>query len=398
MRPLDSAAFDSAHLRADLALIAGPFVGYLRERHCAIRTIASYRSILVRVAHSLHRAGRRLSTLGRDDVPGVVRSLHLRCLPPAQAVLHGWLKFRGRYQRPRPRTRWQSWIDDYVRFMERDRGLSPSAQSHYGRIAERYLAWQFRRGAVDWRRVRPQDIWQYAGQIRGPQRKPKGVSSELTALRQFLRFVHLRGACTPALAQAVPAVNERPRSLGRTTLSAAHRRRFLAAFDQKSAAGRRDYTMARCMTDLGLRCIEVVRLCLGDIDWERKSILVPPAKNGRGRKLPLPPQVATALRLYVRARPPTPSDRLFVGQRILRGRPLSPGAVRGAMERAYRRGGFPWHGTHLLRRGFATRLFARGANLKEIADLLGHRLVTTTERYAQVDRDGLDALVRPWPL
>lgn len=282
--------------------------------------------------------------------------------------------------------------------METDRGLSPSAQSHYSRTADRYLAWQFRRGPVDWRRVHPQDIWRYVRQIRRPERKAQGVSSEFSALRQFLRFVHLRGGCTPALAQAVPAVTERPRSLCRAALTEEHRHRLLASFDRKCAEGRRDYTMALCMTDLGLRGIEVVRLCLGDIDWERKSMMVPPAKNGRGRQLPLPPHVATALRIYVRARPATDSERLFVGHRTLIGRPLSLCAIRAALEQAYRRCGFPWHGIHRLRRGFATRLFERGANLKEIADLLGHRLVTTTERYAQVDRDGLDALARPWPL
>jgi hypothetical protein len=100
---------------------------------------------------------------------------------------------------------------------------------------------------------------------------------------------------------------------------------------------------------------------------------------------------------YLRARPATNSEHLFVGHTTLVGRPLSGVAVSAAMERAYRRCGFPWGGTHRLRRCFATRLYARGANRKEIADLLGHRLVTTTERYAQVDVNGLAALVRPWP-
>lgn len=298
----------------------------------------------------------------------------------------------------RPRPRWQSWIDDYVRFMETDRGLSASAQSHYGHFAERYLAWQFRRRSVDWRRVRPQDIWRYVRRLRWPGRKAQGLNSELSALRQFLRFVHLRGGSTVALAEAVPAVCGGPRSLVRPALSAEHRRQILASFERHSPEGARDYAMARCMTDLGLRCVEVARLGLHDLDWPRQVLSVPPAKNGRGRLLPMPPQVATALRRYVAVRPPTDRPYLFVGQRHAPGRPLSPRAIRAAMEKAYRRCGFSWSGTHRLRRGFATRLYAGGANLKEIADLLGHRFVTTTERYAQVDPDGLVALRRPWPL
>jgi integrase len=181
-------------------------------------------------------------------------------------------------------------------------------------------------------------------------------------------------------------------------LSAEHRQRLLGCFDRRSFEGVRDEAMARCMTDLGLRGIEVARLGLHDLDWPRRLLSVPPAKNGRGRLLPMPPQVATALRRYLKVRPPTDSPHLFVDRCHAPGHPLSPATIRAAMDKAYRRCGLPGHGTHRLRRGFATRLYARGANLKEIADLLGHRFVTTTERYAQVDPDGLVTLLRPWPL
>lgn len=38
------------------------------------------------------------------------------------------------------------------------------------------------------------------------------------------------------------------------------------AFDRRSATGRRDYAMTRCVVDLGLRSIEVSRLQLEDVD------------------------------------------------------------------------------------------------------------------------------------
>jgi integrase len=66
------------------------------------------------------------------------------------------------------------------------------------------------------------------------------------------------------------------------------------------------------------------------------------------------------------------------------------------MDRAYRRCGFVgWFGTHRLRHSFATRLYARGATTKEIADLLGHRLVATTDHYIQTK--DLQPLAQPWP-
>jgi site-specific recombinase XerD len=73
--------------------------------------------------------------------------------------------------------------------------------------------------------------------------------------------------------------------------------------------------------------------------------------------------------------------------------------VQTAMHRAYQRCGFPqgWCGSHRLRRTFATRLYVRGVDLKQIADLLGHRHIVTTTRYAQTDVTGLRALAQPWP-
>lgn len=392
-----SSARVAKHFRADLALVDGPFVGYLQGRHSAARTIRLYCHVLKRAAAWLHRSGRQLSSLDRDDVPVILRSLGTKWPRPAQSALHGWLKFRGRYHVPQPVSRWQSWIKDYLHFMERDRGLSADCRAHYSRVADRYLGWQFRRQRVDWRLVSPPDIWRYAATIRDRGWKVKSVIDELSGLRQFLHFVHIRGGCSPALPQAVPSVNERPRSVQREFLSEADRRHLLASFDRTSPEGRRDYTMALCMADLGLRGIEVARLRLGDVDLKRCLIVIPAAKKSRQRKLPLPRHVAVALRIYMRARPPTPSDFLFVGHVALVGRPLSAPAVRAAIDRAYRHCGLPWYGTHRLRRSFATRLFAHGANMKEIADVLGHQLVTTTERYAQVDPDGLRALARPWP-
>ncbi len=71
--------------------------------------------------------------------------------------------------------------------------------------------------------------------------------------------------------------------------------------------------------------------------------------------------------------------------------------IAAVMDRAYLRCGFVgWFGTHCLRHSFATRLYACGATTKEIADLLGHRLVATTDHYTQT-RD-LRALAQPWPL
>lgn len=399
MQNLKHSDAGAARLTADLATIDRAFVEYLRRRHSAARTITVYRGILAQIARSFSRKGRDLSSLQRAEVATLIRR-HWRgpALTP-RAALHAWLKLQGRFDIPKPRLPLQDWVDDYARFLDADRGLSPLTRRGHENCASRYLAWQFGQRAIRWDRVRPKDIWNYAARLQREGLKPISVIDYLSSLRQFLRFVHLQGGCSPVLAQAVPTLANRGRSARHDVLSDDQRRKFLDSFNRKSVDGHRDYTMALCMLDLGLRRIEIVRLRLGDIDWARPTLAVPPAKAGRGRLLPLPRHLASALRTYVRTRPVTDNDRLFVGHARLSGRPLSPEAVTSAIGRAYRRCGFDqWTGTHRLRHSFATRLYARGANVKEIADLLGHRLLTTTDRYTGVDSQDLRSLVQPWPV
>jgi integrase len=158
--------------------------------------------------------------------------------------------------------------------------------------------------------------------------------------------------------------------------------------------------MALCMLDVGLRSAEVALLRLEDVDLNRKRLAVPPIKGGDGRELPLPRRLAVAIREYFAYRPPSSSDRLFLRPSSLVGQPLSALTVQSAMSRAYRRAGLPraWHGSHRLRHTFASRLFASGASLKEIADMLGHRRLDSANRYTGVQLASLRNVALPWPI
>lgn len=315
----------------------------------------------------------------------------------ARGTLHTWLKFVGRFERRAISAPWQTWLDDYAGFMEADRGLSPISRNQYLRVARRFLRWQFRAKPAVWRRVRCADIWRYAAKLRRDGYSPRSLNLELCVLRQFLRFVHLRGDCPPLLAEAVPTFSERGRAPHCDVANEEERRRLLASFDRRTAIGLRDRAMAVCMAELGLRRVEVARLGLSSVDWKRAALTVPAAKGGRGRVLPLPSHVASALHAYAQIRPPTDHDFLFVGIGTLAGRAVTTATVSAAMWRACQRCSLKRAGTHRLRHAFATRLMRRGANLKEIADLLGHRLLKTTNVYTHAAPGDLRPLVRPWP-
>jgi integrase/recombinase XerD len=316
--------------------------------------------------------------------------------------------FRGVYagQRMRKgsaisRHRWAPLIEEYDRFLAAHRGLAPATRKATRSHVCEYLHWQFGCRAVDWSKVRPQNLWRYASYL-SRRWKRSSTNHALCSLRSFFRYLHLRGDCPHSFELAVPRVANYAATSDVGVLSATQRRHLLSRCKKKtSAEGLRDYAMILCMLDLGLRRSEVVRLRLSDVDLASAALTVPAVKNGYSRRLPLPSHVKTVLGRYLRReRPASDSDFIFVRHGAHQGEPLLPEMLSGMTGRLYRSCGFPdtRAGTHRLRHTFATRLFSRGATLKQIADLLGHRWVQTSRRYTHLDLKGLRALARPWPI
>ena len=222
----------------------------------------------------------------------------------------------------------------------------------------------------------------------------------LYSLKSFLRYLHLRGVCDRRLVSAVPHFANYGQAVRTEVLSESQRAQLLAAFSAKDSRGLRDRAIVLCLLDLGLRAQEVANLQLSDLNLSGLSLRVPAVKGGRERVMPLPSHVAAGLGAYVaRCRSAYPGPHLFLRHRSFAGQPFSLSGLRQAMRRAFRRCGFPhhWTGTHRLRHTFATRLYVQGTAPKKIADLLGHRDLTSTNSYVQSDLHGLRMLARPWP-
>jgi integrase len=200
------------------------------------------------------------------------------------------------------------------------------------------------------------------------------------------------------LADAVICPPPWPHSPVPDSLSEAELKTFLSSFDRSTPLGRRDFAMALCLCRLGLRALEVASLRLEDVNSSARTLHLRDTKSRRARVLPLPPDVAKALSIYIKqGRPSTCSEVIFVRHvaplREARGSSL----VQRAMDRAFVRCGFGHRRIHILRHTFATRLHRRGVSLKAIADLLGHQSLITTAGYTRVNLDELRLAALPWP-
>jgi site-specific recombinase XerD len=283
----------------------------------------------------------------------------------------------------------------FCRWMQQQRGTCDSTLSNYGiHICE--LLRRVGGEPTGWTARSLREFIIEGSRTRGWAAAKKRT----TALRMFLRFLIAEGRCASGLDGAIPVLVHRRLSSLPRYLSADDVERVIASCDRASAVGQRDRAILVLLARLGLRAGDIVHLRLGDIDWKAAWIHV----SGKGRRetrLPLTHEVGDALITYLtRSRPTTDTDAIFVRTRAPFRAFRSHCAVSVIVDRAFARAAVsrPSRGAaHLLRHSVATAMLRHGASLQDVAALLRHRSVTTTEIYAKVDVTALRTIAQPWP-
>ncbi|HUE03113.1 MAG TPA: site-specific integrase [Bryobacteraceae bacterium] len=278
----------------------------------------------------------------------------------------------------------------YLEFVRRHRGLTQKTARKYIQKLSAFAQYLEDVGVAQLSCITPghvREFYENPGHA-GPRR------SYGSTLRVFFRWAAVQGWVADSLGDAVP----RPRQYRHVSLpevlSAAEVERILAAVDQSTALGRRDYAILLLAARYGLRPCDIRLLALDDIDWRAGRIDLRQLKTGRPLALPLLPDVAQALSAYVRDGRPASSDRTIFLRHCAPFEPFAPennltANMRGALQRAGLGGRTGRRGLYLFRHTLATRLLAGGCPLKTIADVLGHASTDTTYGYTRVDLAGL---------
>lgn len=245
--------------------------------------------------------------------------------------------------------------------------------------------------------VKPQQIIEFV-KIFSSNYKTGSMAVVSNSLRSFLKYVIFCGYNVKNLIAAVPNVaNWRLSSIPKH-LNDSEIKKFISTFNRNNSSGKRDYAMARCLTDLGLRCFEVANIKIKDINWHECMLKISRGKIKQEDILPLPKIVAEAISDYLlHGRPKSNSEYVFLFHRAPFAENVKATTVRAAVRRTFQKAGFnPIPSTHILRHSFATKLLNAGSSIKEIADMLRHRNIDTAMIYTKVDLLHLRDVVMPW--
>jgi len=303
-------------------------------------------------------------------------------------------------------------IERYLFHLRNERNASPHTLKNYGSDLRQFVEYLSPPGeetpalkAMDHRLVR-----EYIGWLYDQRFERASVARKLAALRSFFRFCVREGSMKsnparlvpgPKLARRLPEVpgtEEMNRFLdGMAALQPAEEhRREPKPRPQPAASGarapasplllERDRLIFELLYASGLRVSELVGLNLEDVDRESQMLRV----RGKGRKERIVPYGAKArqsLEAYenVRAGMAARTGEGGSAQALFlnyAGRRLRERSVDRIVKKYARLLSTGWNAhAHAFRHAFATHLLTEGADLRAIQELLGHRSLSTTQRY-----------------
>lgn len=179
-------------------------------------------------------------------------------------------------------------------------------------------------------------------------------------------------------------------------------RQVMDAVDRSTMWGKTIYLMMLLACVYGLRASDIRELQQSSIHWKQKSISLYQQKTKRYIELPLTHEVMLALLDYIKnVRPNVQDPHLFIRLRVPH-IPYSPNDHFSSKAGVYfEKAGIvtknKHHGFHAMRHSLATELVTEGVAINEVAVILGHTTVESTNKYIWSDISHLKAVALEVP-
>jgi integrase/recombinase XerC len=287
-----------------------------------------------------------------------------------------------------------AWFLDYLQV---EKGLSPATIRAYTTDLRQFSSFLNVRAdreehdPLDLSLVNLRSVRSFLGHLSSQGLEPSSLARKLATLRSFFNFLGREGKMQDNPARTLPAPTL-PKKLP-AVLTVDETFRLLDGAGTSPKSRLRDRALLELLYSSGLRVSELTGLNLEDLDLKGEMVRV----RGKGRKeriVPVGGKAVGTLETYIKDERKDVAvageEALFVN---LRGTRLTSRSVHRLLTALARRQGSSARvSPHALRHSFATHLLSGGADLRSIQEMLGHRSLSTTQRYTQVDMDRLSRI------
>lgn len=216
------------------------------------------------------------------------------------------------------------------------------------------------------------------------------IARRISSVRAWCRFLCRQGVCdqNPADSLRGPRQDQKlPHFMSEADVD-----RLLAIPDASAPLGLRDRALLETIYSAGLRVSESIGLNLDDVDLDAGLATVR-GKGRRERLALLGPQALASVKCWIGVRGPfaslarKPSPAVFLNKNGTR---LTTRSVARLLGKYLALAELDPRSTpHTLRHSFATHLLDRGADIRSVQELLGHRSLGTTQIYTHVTTNRL---------
>jgi site-specific recombinase XerD len=220
--------------------------------------------------------------------------------------------------------------------------------------------------------VSKDDIQAFLGKLSEKGYTPKSLSRKLNSTRTFYRFLKVNEYITddPSLLVSHPQYElAAPRILKPTEYRAL---RDAARNDARM------YAIIEMLLQTGIRIGELADLRTADILDD--TLKIRPHEKHAERVVPMNKSAKEALTRYLSIRPKIEDDHIFVTKS---GKPFLVRNIRTAIERYFRIAGIENAKVNDLRHTFVAHHLKHGVSLVLLSKILGHKRLSTTERYLE---------------
>jgi site-specific recombinase XerD len=258
----------------------------------------------------------------------------------------------------------------------RKKGRSNSTVIAYGKDIEQLLDFLANKAISDIPKVTYEDLDAFKKSLEGEKYTNKSISRKINSIRTFYRYLMDQKVIGENIASKLehPKFETAPPRI----LSEIEYR----ALRDSCRNDQRLYSIVEILLQTGIRIGELTRLELSDVNMDdsipQKTMRVSAFGSHPERVVPLNNSAVDAIKKYLAIRPETDSKALFVTKY---GNPLLVRNIRTSIDRAFKKAGIKDAKVNDLRNTFIAHHLSRGTSLVTVSKLVGHKRISTTEKY-----------------
>ncbi len=279
-------------------------------------------------------------------------------------------------------------VDQFMYFMEVERGVSPNTIQSYKRDIEKFTAY-IRRSKKELSDVERTTIVDFMMHLKDQGLSATTIARNLASLKTFWKFL----VSDRIVTENVAAVVETPKTWKNIpeVLNREEVEKLLNAPPKRGWMGTRDRAILELMYATGMRVSEISGLKKANVNLDAGFARCS-GKGGKERIVPMGSMAKRSVARYLEtARKKLEGrgrdDHLFLS-RI--GKRLSRQSIWKMIQKYTAAAGIKKHiFPHMLRHSFATHLLEGGAELRGVQEMLGHADISTTQIYTHINKERL---------